>query len=145
MSIGTICSDQIFSPDYIGERYERFDLAFERSDWIPTTAAQALIRNNRPLLAFIGGKQSSVTSKDHNFLPGHTVEKQIVVINNSRRAVKCDCQWTMALPEAFSGRQNIAVQPGGQERIPLVFKLPQSLPAGKYELRASMAFSDGQT
>jgi beta-galactosidase len=134
-----------FSPDYLDQRPERFDLAFERSDWIPTAAAQALIRNNRPLLAFIGGKQASVTGKDHDFLPGDTVEKQIVVINNSRRAVTCDCQWTLALPEPVSGRQNIAVQPGGQERILLTFKLPHSMPPGKFGLRASMAFSDGET
>ncbi len=45
-----------FSPDYIEQRYERMDMAYERSDWIPTAAAQALIRNNLPLLAYIGGK-----------------------------------------------------------------------------------------
>ena len=32
--------------------------------------AQALLRNNMPLLAYIGGKPAAFTSKDHNFLPG---------------------------------------------------------------------------
>ncbi len=73
-----------FSPDYEEQRYERMDLAYERSDWIPTAGAQALIRNNRPLLAYIGGKPARFTSKDHNFVAGETVEKQIIVINNSR-------------------------------------------------------------
>ncbi len=73
-----------FSPDYVEQRYERMDLAFERADWIATPAAQALLRNNRPLLAYIGGKPAHFTSKDHNFLPGETVEKQLIVINNSR-------------------------------------------------------------
>ena len=59
-----------FSPDYIDQRYERMDLAYERSDWIATAAAQALIRNNRPLLAYIAGKPAHFTSKDHNFYPG---------------------------------------------------------------------------
>src|SRR2546428_11536517 len=44
------------SADYLAEPYERMDLAFERSDWVPTAAAQALLRNNLPLLAYIGGK-----------------------------------------------------------------------------------------
>jgi hypothetical protein len=66
-----------FSPDYIEQRYERMDLAFERADWIATPAAQALIRNNRPLLAFIGGKTEAFTSKDHIFHPGQLVEKQL--------------------------------------------------------------------
>ena len=29
-----------FSPDYVEQRYERMDLAFERSDWMPTPAAR---------------------------------------------------------------------------------------------------------
>src|SRR5262249_536437 len=55
-----------FSPDYIDRPYERMDLAYERSDWIPTQDALALIRNNRQLLAYIAGKPARFTSKDHN-------------------------------------------------------------------------------
>ncbi len=73
-----------FSPDYSDQRYERMDLAYNVSDWIATEAAQALIRNNQPLLAYIAGKPARFTSKDHIFRPGDIVEKQIVVINNSR-------------------------------------------------------------
>ena len=91
-----------FSPDYVEQQddreksvlSERMDLAYERSDWIPTAAAQALIRNNMPLLAYIGGKPERFTSKDHNFSPGETVEKQIIIINNSRVTVTCDCEWS---------------------------------------------------
>ncbi len=32
-----------FSPDYLEQRYERMDLAFERSDWIPNAAGRALV------------------------------------------------------------------------------------------------------
>ena len=46
------------------------DLAYERSDWIATPAAEALLRNNRPLLAYLGGKPAAFTSKDHNFYAG---------------------------------------------------------------------------
>ena len=52
------------------------DMAFERSDWIPTADGQAILRNNQPLLAYIAGKPAAFTSKDHNFYPGETVEKQ---------------------------------------------------------------------
>jgi hypothetical protein len=76
-----------FSPDYLEHRYERWDLAFERSDWIPTAAARALLRNNGPLLAYLAGKPARFTSKDHLFLPGETIEKQCVVLNNSRQTV----------------------------------------------------------
>jgi beta-galactosidase/beta-glucuronidase len=62
-----------YSPDYLGERFERMDMAYERADWVPTATAQALLRNNMPLLAYIGGKPAAFTSKDHNFVPGETV------------------------------------------------------------------------
>ena len=87
-----------FSPDYIDQRFERMDMAYERSDWIATPAAQALIRNNRPLLAYIAGKPDAFTSKDHNFLPGETVEKQMIVINNSRETVTCELAWSVVCP-----------------------------------------------
>ncbi|MBN2595130.1 MAG: hypothetical protein JXA81_16625, partial [Sedimentisphaerales bacterium] len=61
-----------FSPDYIEQRYERMDLAYKSSDWVPTAGARALIRNSQPLLAYIGGKPDRFTSNDHNFLAGET-------------------------------------------------------------------------
>ena len=73
-----------FSPDFQEQRNERVDLAFERDDWIPSEGAKALMRNNLPLLGYIAGKDGDFTSKDHNYLPEETVEKQFVVINNSR-------------------------------------------------------------
>ena len=90
-----------FSPDYFGEQYERMDLAYDRSDWMPTADGQAILRNNRPLLAYIGGKLPAFTSKDHNFYPGETVEKQLIVINNSRETVTAVYGWSLGLHEKF--------------------------------------------
>ena len=109
----------------------------ERADWIPTAAAQALLRNNRPLLAYIGGKPDHFTSKDHNFRPGETVEKQLIVINNSRETVSCDCEWSLGLPQPVAGSKKLSVRTGEQERIPLRFELPAALAAGTYELTAT--------
>jgi len=134
-----------FSPDYIEDRYERIDLAFERSDWIPTVAAQALIRNNGPLLAYIAGKRGAFTSKDHNFYPGETVEKQIIVVNNSRETVTCDCRCSFGLPEAVTGSKKITVAAGGQQRLPLRFKLPDRVAPGTYRLNVTAKFSTGET
>ena len=133
-----------FSPDYTEQRYERMDLAFDRSDWIPTVAALSLIRNNRPLLAWIGGKPARFTSKDHIFLPGETVEKQIIVINNSRESVTCETRWSFDLPGA-SGRAPASVAAGQQERIPVRFRLPSTAAPGTYELEATVEFSTGET
>jgi len=134
-----------FSPDYIGERYERMDLAFERSDWVPTADGQAMIRNNLPLLAYIGGKPARFTSKDHNFRPGETVEKQLIIINNSRETVSCECTWSFGLPQALSGAKKVSVPTGEQQRLPLRFDLPATLAPGRYELRATVKFAGGET
>ena len=134
-----------FSPDYIDQQYEQMDLAYERSDWVPTEAAQALLRNNRPLLAYLAGKPAHFTGKDHNFYPGQTVEKQIVVINNSRATVTCECRWSFGLPQAVTAGKTIAVATGQQERIGLRFELPKTLAPGRYELTASFRFSTGET
>jgi hypothetical protein len=133
-----------FSPDYLQDRYERMDLAYERSDWVATPAAQSLLRNNMPLLAYIGGKPERFTSKDHNFLPGESVQKQVIVINNSRETVTCDCQWSLALPQPVTGGKKLTVPAGGQERIPLRFDLPAGLAAGAYELNMTAKFGDAE-
>ncbi len=133
------------SPDYLADRFEHFEVAYERSDWIPTEAAKALLRNNGPLLAYIGGKPARFTSKDHNFLAGETVEKQLIVINNCREPVNCECRWSLGLSPAVSGQTTVGLPTGQQERIPLRFDLPAGLAPGKYELTATVKFSKGET
>jgi len=134
-----------FSPDYLDERFERMDMAFERSDWVATPAAQALIRNNQPLLAYLAGKPGAFTSKDHNFFPGDTVEKQIIIGNNSRETVTCDAEWSFGLPQPIAGRRKITVATGDQARIPLRFELPKSLAAGSYTVHLTAKFGSGET
>ncbi len=133
-----------FSPDYIDQQYERMDLAFDRSDWIATPAAQALIRNNRPLLAYIAGKAGSFTSKDHNFFPGQSVEKQIIVINNSREPVTCDLDCSFTLPNAKSHERRVTIATGEQARVPVRYDLPDDLPRGFYEIHLTATFDNSE-
>ena len=119
--------------------------AFDRTDWVATPAAEALYRNNMPLLAYIAGKPAAFTSKDHNFLPGETVEKQAVIINNSRETVSCDCSWSLSLPAAAKGSKQITLPTGNQERIPLTFALPADLAPGAYQIALTAKFSTGET
>jgi len=123
----------------------RADLAYERSDWIPTVAGQALIRNNKPVLAYIAGKPAAFTSKDHNFYPADTVEKQIIVVNNSRETLTCDCEWSLGLPRAIVGAKRVTIPTGEQQRVPLRFELPPGLEPGTYELKVTARFSSGET
>src|SRR5262249_5403467 len=141
-----------FSPDYTAQRYEPMDLAYERKDWEPTEAAKALLRNNRPLLGYIGGKEGAFTSKAHNFYPGEKVEKQLIVINDSRESVSCDYSFDYAIPllsadlawAALGGGQNSAY-PGEQTRSTVVVEVPVDAKPGRYELNARFNFSTGET
>jgi beta-galactosidase len=133
-----------FSPDYLAQRYERMDLAFERSDWIATEAARALLRNNRPLLAFIGGSsEAGFTSKDHNFFPGETVEKQLIVINNSRERIPA--RWVVTLPTGEErGLADTTIETGQQEHQEIAWKIPETIKPGKYELKAIAHIGNGE-
>ena len=125
-----------YSPDFITRQRERFDMGYEISDWEQTIAAKAITDNQGPLLAYIGGKPEAFTDKAHNFLPGQSFEKQLIIVNNSRQTILCECQWVLNLPQSIKGSQSVSVPTGMQERIPLKFNLPASLAPGQYEIQA---------
>jgi beta-galactosidase len=132
------------SPDYVDDQMACMNTSYERADWIPTAAAQALYRNNLPLLAYLGGKPAAFTSKDHNFYPSDTIEKQLIVINNSRQTTTADCSWSFALPKPISGQKQVTVETGRQARLPLTFGLPAQTKPGHYEITATVNFSNGE-
>jgi hypothetical protein len=133
-----------FSPDYLDQRYERMDLAYDQADWQPTEAAASLVRNNMPVLGYIAGRQEAFTSKDHLFEPGESFEKQAIVINNSRGRVMCEYAWSFNLRQPMTGGGEVNVATGEQARVPLQLRLPDSLLAGTYELQARFKFSSGE-
>ncbi len=134
-----------FSPDYVDRTYERWDLAFERTDWIPTVAARALLRNNRPLLAYIGGKPDHFTSKDHVIFDGEAIEKQLIVINNSCEAVTCEAAWSLGVPDLAKDGKQITIAAGGQQRIPVRVLMLDAIAPGQATLNALFRFSNGET
>lgn len=140
-----------YSPDFIGERYERMDMAFEKNDWVATPSADALMRNNQPLLGYIAGKPSAFTSKDHNFVEGEEFEKQLIVINDSRAIVQRQLDWSLGIGGG-SGTNSISLWPGQQERMALKLRVPKFItePPGEfkfdtYKLTATFKFSTGET
>lgn len=133
-----------FSPDYVDAQYERMDTAYDAEDWEPLAPARALLRNNQPLLAYIAGAPGRFTEKGHNFVPGARVEKQIVVINDSRETVVATCSWTVALPRPVTGSAEVVVDTGDQARLPILFTLPEDLRPGAYAITATVTFSTGE-
>ncbi len=133
-----------YSPDFIDRTYARFDLAYQRSDWVASPTAESLLRNNQPLLGWIAGKAEHFTTKDHTFYPGETVEKQLIVINNSRLSVTCEAAWSADLGAAAGGVKQIVIPTGDQGRVPVQFKLPAGLAPGNYQITAKFRFSTGE-
>jgi hypothetical protein len=131
-----------FSPDYVQPRQGWMSVDGEASDWVATKAAEALVRNNQPLLAYIAGPPGSVTSKGHNFYQGETIEKQLVLVNNSREIVECDCEWHLG---RHPGSKKITVRAGDQERIPMRFTKAETMLPGTFEFNATVRFGDRET
>jgi beta-galactosidase len=134
-----------YSPDFIDNKYERFDLTDEPSDWVPSPTAKSLLRNNMPLLAWIAGNPGHFTAKDHTFFPGETIEKQLIVINNSRLTVTCEAAWSADIAPALGGAKRVVIPTSDQTRVPLPLKLPGDLAPGNYHINASFKFSNGES
>ena len=132
-----------YSPDFIDARYDSMIYSYDRTDWVPTVAGQAVLRNNRPLLAYLGGKPGAFTEKGHNFRAGETIEKQIIVVNNSRVTVSCDCAWSVNLPTPQNGNAAFTSPTGDIHMQPLKFSVPAGVKPGAYTLRLSVKFTPG--
>ena len=133
-----------FSPDYLDRQFEQYEYAYETTDWVPTSAANALLRNNQPVLAYIAGSAEHFTAKDHDFLPGQTIEKQIIAINNSRQPVKIECEHFWQLPNPVVGKTIFTIETGEQKRVPIKVELPADLPPGSYGLKLTAHPQSGE-
>jgi beta-galactosidase len=133
-----------YSPDFIDRTYARFDLAYERSDWVPTPTAQSLLRNNLPVLSWIAGKPEHFTVKDHTFYPGETIEKQFIVINNSRLAITGNASWSANLNPTIRGSKRLVIPTGEIVHVPLQIKLPTNLAPGTYQINTSFTTRTGE-
>jgi beta-galactosidase len=68
--------------------------------WIQDT----LKENNGPTLAWIAGPAGAYTAKDHHFNSGETIEKQIVLINDTRQPQLFRATWNAAVDGKEVGR-----------------------------------------
>lgn len=89
----------------------------------PTSLGRAFLRWNQPIIAYIGGGDR-FTSKGHNFLPGETVRKQLVVVNDSRAPVAC--RYTWKLEDGPGGAGEVNVGPGDRSLVPISLTVPEA-------------------
>ena len=59
-----------FSPDYLGEQFERMDMAYERSDWIPTADGQAILAQQQAAFGLYRREAVGLHEQRPQFLSG---------------------------------------------------------------------------
>ena len=133
-----------YSPDFLDRQQEQFEYGYDATDWVPTVAAKAILRNNQSTLAYIAGSAAHFTVKDHNYQPGQTVEKQVIAINESREPVTFDCKWQWSLPQPMRGNATFTVETGEQKRLPIQCELPRGLAPGAYTIQLTATPSIGE-
>jgi beta-galactosidase len=103
-----------------------------------TPAGMAMRENNAPTLAWIAGAASTTdktafTDKDHNFMPGQTVRKQIALINDSRETQPYSLTWQATVDGKRVGgaRASGRIAVAQNIFVPLSFALPTTIASNK--------------
>ncbi|MBN2452391.1 MAG: hypothetical protein JXR77_18540, partial [Lentisphaeria bacterium] len=126
--------------------------------FVPSAIGKVFQRWNMPLCAFLGGRVDGhgadgpvegsdrrFTEKRHTVLPGSTVPKSLVILNDSRRPRRCAYRWGWAGEDAAgAGRGTIEVAPGGRAFVPIAVAIPDTASPGPLELRAVFDFGEGE-
>lgn len=99
--------------------------------WTLTPAGQALVENDGPTLAFLGGKAvpgdvASITDKQHAFWVGGRIEKQAVLLNDTRTAQPFTLTWRARLGGRViaSGARRGTLAPAQNLFLPVAFTAP---------------------
>lgn len=123
------------SPDYSGSLADKFDTGM-------TVAGKAASKAFQPQLAWIAGKTGDFTSKNSFYLPGETVEKSLVILNDTRRVLTTSYSWSV--PELnLAAKGKTVTEPGGRSDVPLTFKVPKSAAGKHLTVNAKFSYSNG--
>jgi hypothetical protein len=133
------------APDRYAEAEAGFPYSNSKEDWLEVgNLTKAWLRVTKPAFSYIAGKASHITSKDHNFYPGETIEKQIVVINDTRAPLAADCEWKSSIAGVNGEKKHVDVQTGEQVRVPIKFAIPENTKPGEYEISLASKYNTGE-
>ncbi len=95
--------------------------------WEPLPMGQTLMEHNRPTLAWIAGAPENFTEKEHHFVSGETVRKQIVLLNDHRTEQPFQAQWSVQIGgKVISAGQSQGKLSVSQTRfLPITFTAPK--------------------
>ena len=111
--------------------------------WIQDT----LKENNGPTLAWIAGPAGAYTAKDHHFRSGQKFEKQIVLINDTRRPQPYTAAWTAAVggKELGRGEKDGTLAVSEIRFIPIEIVAPAQEAGGKADGQIALTATIGET
>ena len=107
----------------------------------------ALKEINGPTLAWIAGPAGAYTAKDHHFSPGQKVEKQIVLINDTRAPQNFTATWTASLvgKQVDQGELQGRLDVSEIRFIPFQFTAPTVEAGGKVDGQIALTARIGET
>jgi beta-galactosidase len=107
----------------------------------------ALKEINGPTLAWIAGPAGAFTAKDHHFSPGQKIEKQIVLINDTRQPQNFTAAWaaTAGGKEVDKGQMQGSLAVSEIRFIPFQVIAPAAVAGGKADGQITLAATIGET
>ncbi len=100
---------------------------------------------NGPTLAWIAGRPGAYTAKDHHFHGGQTFQKQIVLINDTRRPQDFTAAWTATVNggQVSQGELHGSLAVSEIRKIPFSVTAPQVPADGKVNGQVTLAATIG--
>lgn len=87
-------------------------------------SGQALLQNNNATLAWIAGAE--ITAKDHNFTAGEKLQKQVVLINDTRSNQQFSFKWQSTINQQITKQEKTGIiAPGQTLFFPIEINLPK--------------------
>ena len=106
----------------------------------------ALKEVNYPTLAWIAGQPDAYTAKDHHFTSGQKVQKQIVLINDSRQPQDFTAKWiaTVNGQSAGQGELHGTLEISEIRKLPIDIVMPKVKTGGKAEGQITLTAKIGE-
>lgn len=119
---------------------------FQPQSYIIHPGGQAILANNRPTLAWIAGSAKAFTAKDHSFSGGERLQKQVVLINDTRAKQDFSYNWQVLLAgqPIATGEEAGTIETAQTLFFPIALDLPNVKGKVDGEIRLSAEIGNQQ-
>jgi len=124
-------------PDFFN--WGDYILSAHRDAFSLSPIGEVIKRWNQPLIAWIGG-ETVFTTREHVYLPGATVKKQLVILNDRRVPVECEYTVRLEGVDAPAVNGKVSVESGKRALVSFTVRLPEAFRSGGRELEAEFRF-----